>query len=429
MTLRAILLLCLPFLAGCRGTVIAEQGPDPWAGTDGVAAPLPPNGSSPEAWNGWWVRFPTMGTTVSAITTLGEDAILVVDGTAGELDLGSGSVAPDLPSSDPVQVLIRVSSTGAVTWAHVLEDAFAPVAVDATSRILLVGSHGLATYDASGELVDTKSWGDGASVEAFAPTADGGLVVGMEANGPVDFGNGPISTVTTLPVGLLARLGSDGSLLWLREVTGAQSFDAVGEDGAGHIIAVTTGGGDAAWGDLEIDGDGDASAEFMACFGVDGTALWGTGTTGFDSYFRAFVTRYPGVLLSGGVAGPLTLGGADVPYGDLGGYNETGVVVRLDGAGNLDSFLALGPGSYSVAAGPNRMFAGAPMSVNKPLGLVWCADGAEPCDRYGLPETEATSLVAVTATGSAAYAVGQMRRTPGGSLANREQLYMMRLTP
>jgi hypothetical protein len=429
MTLRAILVVCLPFLAACRGNVIAEQGPDPWAGTDGVAAPLPPNGSSPEAWNGWWVRFPTTSTTVSAITTLGEDAILVGDGIAGELDLGSGLLAPDLPYSDPVQVLFRVSSAGTVTWARILEDAFAPVAVDATSRILLAGSHGLATYDASGQLVDTTSWGNVAAVNAFAPTADGGLVVGLQADGPVDFGDGPISTVAPPLVGLLARLASDGSLSWLREVTGAQSFDAVGEDGAGHIIAVTTGGGDAAWGDLAINGDGDASAEFTACFDADGTALWGTVTTGFDSYSRALVSPYPGVLLSGGVVGPLALGGADVPYGDLGGYDETGVVVRLNGAGNLDSFLALGLGSYSVAPGPNRMFAGAPASVNKPLGLVWCAGGAEPCDRYGLPETEAQSLVAVMGTGSAAFMAGQMRLTPGGSLANRQQLYLMKLAP
>lgn len=438
-TSRAVL-LAFTGLTGCGGIAVVEEVPDPWGAAPGVAAPLPPNGSSPasppppsgsdpESWSGWWVRFPSYGAYASDIEALGDDAVLAGMGVASSLDLGSGPLAADLPADEWVAFIARVSTDGELLWSNTVPGASdARIAVDASSRIHVAMPHGLRSYGADGQPLAERTFGEHVETQAVAAEPDGGLLVGLDvAGGPVDLGAGPLPLAHQPPVGLLARFDAQGHPAWWREVSIATRFIAVGADGAGRLLAVTTGDSQAVWGDFVLDAGASTEALFIASFDSDGVVTTGSVAHGFDDAPSGVTTMEDGMLLSAGVAGPLIVDGSEVAYGGSGGYEQKGVVVRVDGAGQYDSFLALGTGPHSVAPGPDRMVAGSSLTWD-PLGLVWCSQGVEPCDRYSLPETEAMEdRVAVRATGGVVFMTGQVRLTPAGSLAEEHQLYVMKL--
>jgi hypothetical protein len=433
----AALILFLGGAAACGETVVVEVGPDPWGAAPGEAGALPPSGSSPsdppwtedtDAWSGWWVRFPCYRCASADLAVAGDDVIITGSAHAVDLDLGAWPLAADVDPGDTVGFVARVSGNGELAWASQLGPAGGPeVAVDAAGLVHVTGEFGLRTLTAEGDSVEDKSFGLGTHVESLSATSDGGLLLGVRVEGDFALGGEPIEFTHESPAGVLLRLDSERNALWWREVSVAGGFVGVGEDRDGRILAVTNGGKQADWGDLLIDSGITDDVLYVAAFDEAGDSLWGTAVSGIHSDPQADPMLGEGLLVTGGARNALTVGTEDVPYGDPPGYEDKGVVLRLDGSGTLHSYLSFGPGPYSAASGPEALIVASSMNAD-PLRLLWCADGVEPCDAYTLAETEAYGdLVAVNAKGINAYMTGLFRLTPGGSLGETSQLYLMKL--
>lgn len=431
-------------LVSCGGIVIvddpassssgAEPSVDPWSAPPGVAAPLPGNGSSPDLpsssdpsagkWSGWWLRFPAFGIYATSVATLDGDAIVAGGGNAGDADFGAGLLAPELLSGDSISFLMRVSAAGKLLWVKRIYLGEPRVIVDGASHIHVLTDHGFQTYDGDGQLSNERTFGDHVTVGSIAPTADGGLLVGLGVeSGDVDLGSGPIPLVGATPLGLLVRLDTQGQAMSWHEASTA--VRQVGEDGAGNVLAVTS-GSQPVWDGVPVGAVGGVSQ--LTCFDGGGSPLWGSTMSGFDELSREVAVREgSGMLLFGGAHSPLSFDGKDVPYGASGTLEQRGVVLRVGGAGQLESTLVLGKQAYFVAPGPGHMLAAATNQV-APVGMVWCANGVEPCDRYSLDDTEASgNYVAVGLKPTAAYVAGTMRLTPGGSQSAVPQLYLMKV--
>ena len=431
-------------LVSCGGIVIVDGPPssssgaeppvDPWSAPPGVAAPLPGNGSSPDLpsfsdpsggeWSGWWLRFPTFGIYATSVATLDGDAIVAGGGNAGNADFGAGLLAPELLASDSISFLMRVSAAGKLLWVKRIDIGEPHVIVDGTSHIRVLTEHGFQTYDGDGQLSNERTFGEHVTVGSIAPTADGGLLVGLGVDsGDVDLGSGPVPLVGATPLGLLVRLNAQGQAINWHEASTA--VNQVGEDGAGNVLAGTS-GSQPVWDGVPV-GPVDGVIHWT-CFYAGGSPLWGSTMSGFEELGREVAVREgSGMLLSGGAHSPLSFDGKDVPYGASGTLEERGVVLRVGGTGQLESTLVLGKQAYFVAPGPGHMLAAATNQV-APVGMVWCANGVEPCDRYSLSDTEASgNYVTVSLKPTVAYVAGTMRLTPGGSQSAVPQLYLMKI--
>jgi hypothetical protein len=434
----AVVLITIASAVSCGGTVVVEVGPNPWGAGPGEAGALPPSGTSPsdppwtednDAWSGWWIRFPCYhDCSPSDVVTSGGDVVLVGTAHVTDLDLGTGPLAPEVPPGDTVGFIARVSGNGDLEWASHLGPSGGPdVAIDAASFIHVTGVFGLRTFTPHGDVLHDRTFGSSTYVDDVAPTADGGLVLGLRVEGELTFEGESVDLVNAAPSGVLLRLDAQGEPIWWREVMGAHGFVGVGEDGAGHVVAVTTGGAYADWGDILLDSGQTDHTAYAAWFDPAGSTLWGTIVSGIHSSPYAVPASNNGLLFAGAAMNALTVGAEDVPYGDPPGYEDKGVVLRLDGSGTLDSYLSFGPGPYSAASGPEALIVASSMNAD-PLRLLWCAEGVAPCDAYTLAETEAYGdLVAVNAEGANAYMTGLFRLTPGGSLGETSQLYLMKL--
>jgi hypothetical protein len=438
---RLIVVAIPGLLTACGGIAVVDSEPDPWSAIDGQAAPLPKNGSSPgksdgdyangPTWTGWWVRFPSYSAYPRAIAAIGEDVVLTGNGPAADLDLGSGLLAPEMDGSAEVSFLARISTDGNLVWSTWSTDVpYHTVVVDMDGRIHVASDRAVRVYNGNGEQLESKVFSENANtfVRAIAPTADGGSLVGIEADGELDLGDGPVKLSGPAPVTLLVRFDAKGHPVWWREITGPKSWAGIGESGEGHVLAVVSGGGVASLGDLEA-WPASASGTFAFVLDGDGGPLASAGLDGLGATV-AVATKEEGALLSSTVVGatPLWVNGAEVPHESMGPYEDVGVLLRLAGDGVLESVLWPGAGQHSVATGPARALAAASVQSD-PLGLLWCANGIEPCDRYKLLETDSfTDVVTLTSDGQTAYMAGQVRLTPGGSLKNKWQLYLMKLS-
>ena len=266
----------------------------------------------------------------------------------------------------------------------------------------------------------------GSLLPCRSTTANTGLLFGLSVeSGPVDLGSGPIALAHEPPLGLLGQVDAQGHISNWHELTGSHAVGAVGEDGAGHILAFT-GGAQPIW-----DGNPIGPVEgqtYVTCFSAGGTALWSSTLSPIGEEQREVAVRGgEGMLLSGGASNPLSFNGQDVPYGNSGPLDEKGVVLRVDGTGQLESTLVLGKQAYFIAPGPDHLLVASSAPV-APVGVVWCSKGIEPCDRYSLGDTEASgNLVAVDLQPTTTYVAGQMRLTPGGAQTAQIQLYVMKV--
>lgn len=413
---------------------------DPWTAPDGVAAPLPANGSSPGlpttvdpgggAWSGWWVRFPSFGVTATSIATLDGDAIVGLAGYAGDFDLGAGPLAADLDPEQQIGVVIRVSSAGKLLWSKRVGDlSYGDLIVDAASRIHVAMPHGFQTYDGAGQLLGERTFGDAVTQTGMAPTADGGLLIGLAVeSGAVDLGAGPIVLNGTAPLGLLVRLDAQGHPTSWHEANGAggvAGVGVVGEDSAGNVFAYG-GNGQPIWDGTPI---GPAyGSSYVTSFDAGGKPLWASTLTPPDGYFRAMaVPQGKGMLVAGGTHTPVSFNGVDVPYAKAPLAEDTGLALRVDDSGQLESALELGDRVESVAAGPDHLVVATTLEP-APVTVVWCSNGVAPCDRYTMGDTDANdNKVTVGADPKVAYVAGSMRLTPGGNQMADWQLYLMKV--
>jgi hypothetical protein len=415
---------------------------NPWTAPDGVAAPLPANGSTPgvtstvdpngDAWSGWWVRFPSFGVTPMSIATLDGDVVIGLVGPAADFDLGEGPLAPDLDPERQIAVMIRLSATGKLLWAKRLGDPpYADLIVDAASRIQVTTPHGFQTYDGAGQLLGERKFGEGVTVmqTGIAPTAEGGLLLGLAVeSGDVDLGAGPIALTGAAPLGLLVRLDAQGNPTSWHEANGAggvAGVGVVGEDSAGNVFAFG-GNGQPIWDGTPI---GPAyGSSYVTSFDAGGKPLWASTLTAPDGYIRAMaVPQGKGMLVTGDAHSPISFNGVNVPY-EKGPYGDgTGLALRVDDSGQLESTLELGPRVDGVAAGPDHLVV-ATTTQPAPVTVVWCSKGVAPCDRYAMGDTDAiANVVTVGLDPTIAYVAGSMRLTPGGNQMAQWQLYVMKV--
>ncbi len=224
------------------------------------------------------------------------DAI-VVGYFSGTIDFGETT----LTSAGAADLYIaRYRPDGSVAWARRdggigSESAYA-VAVDRVGNIYVTGQIGngdadfsgtavtpvsradvfVAKYDADGTFRWVRHAGGSDDERGIAIDAmpDGGIALGVEFNGTIDFG-GPVATAVGSDELLLARFGPDGTLEWIRS-TGIQTVDygrALATDPSGSIVVAGQ-----FLGSLDIAGRTLTSAGgsdiVVAKYASDGRAIW-----------------------------------------------------------------------------------------------------------------------------------------------------------
>jgi len=191
----------------------------------------------------------------------------------------------------------------------------------------------------SGEHLWSKSFGDsGTSVgTAIAADGQGNVVIAGHTDGVIDFGDGPTSPTGDGRSLVVAKLKSDGELLWSKRFTGAsaEQVQTMAVDGAGDIILV-------GFFDDSIDLDGqvrsssavdDDDAFVAKLSATDGSLLW------LNAYGSAEDQSAQGVAVD--AAGNIAVIGhfenaiafdASAMYSSAGGNDV--FLLTLDGAGN-----------------------------------------------------------------------------------------------
>jgi hypothetical protein len=184
-----------------------------------------------------------------------------------------------------------------------------------------------------------------------------GVVMGMDSNGTMDFGGGPLTSAGMDDV-FLARIGHDGGHVWSYSAGDAETQWA-------PRLAATADGFVAAgsfMGTLGTDPDVLTSAGsmdvYVARVGGDGVPVWGLrfGDEGWQSPESVAVDARGRVLLTGSTSGVIDLGGGPLPWG---GAEDLWMAV-LDGDGDHLWSFAAGDEAYQsgmgIAADPTGGF-------------------------------------------------------------------------
>jgi hypothetical protein len=228
------------------------------------------------------------------------------------------------------------------------------VAIDASGNVLVTGffqgwvNFGGATlkaaafswdmfvvkFDASGNHVWSKDFGAaGTAARAYCVVADpwGNVVVTGNAQGPVDFGGGPLPWTGSEDI-VLAKLDSNGNHVWSRSFgdAAAQYATSVATDASGSVIlagyfedTVNFGGGP-----LTSAGAYDM---FIAKFDAAGNHVWSKrfGASNHQTADAVAVDGFGSVIVTGLLRGTVDFGG-----GPLTALISDVFVAKFDAAGN-----------------------------------------------------------------------------------------------
>jgi hypothetical protein len=186
-------------------------------------------------------------------------------GHGGSGGADGGSAAVGCPGEGPVAWMARFGDAADQYSRVGIEDgeggifiagSFAGVLDLGGSPMASAGGHDLflARFDADGRHLWSRSLGgeeDRQSSLALARAPDGGVVIGGEMDGTIDFGHGPV-TAAGSDEGFVARYAADGEHLWTRIFggPGRQEVQGVGVDPRDGTVYATG----PFYGTMEVDG-------------------------------------------------------------------------------------------------------------------------------------------------------------------------------
>lgn len=276
--------------------------------------------------------------TAKAVTVDAADNIYVVGGLGGRLQIGPHSLAPAGWSE---MYVCKLSGSGSVHWAR-----------------------------------QTRSRGRVAAItlgEAVATDADGNVYVAGAFNESVGFEEIGVTSASesgdpfASNDAFLAKYARDGSVVWVRQVAGAEGTDfshGLAIDGSGNVYMAGEVSGTATFYPAAPT-PGSGNHAFLAKYRPDGTLSWIRRTSGSDSIARAFevaadpagnaiiVGEFGGGTLSfDGTSTLATSGGKDVFAAK---YDSAGGVMWAKQAGGPDEESAF---SLAIASDNDAVLGG-----------------------------------------------------------------------
>ncbi|WP_437538063.1 hypothetical protein WME79_19450 [Sorangium sp. So ce726] len=288
--------------------------------------------------------------------------ILVTGGFDGTVDLGGG---PLVSTGNIDAFVLKLDPLGNHLWSRRFGDLSSvietqigmAIAADASGNIAVGGRFGGTTdfgggpltngwnssgfvvlLDASGQHLWSKHFGDeSVAVRSVGFHPAGGVVVAGDYARNVDFGGGPLPSVTT-PTAFVARLDASGGHLWSRGFggPGGSSAETLALDAAGNIAvggsfhhSIDFGGGP-----LYVAGPSGPNAPsdiFVASLGPDGEHRWSQRLGGVDGddHVATVVDGAGGVVTLGSFFTTFSVGGTT-----LTGDGSSVSVTRLSADGS-----------------------------------------------------------------------------------------------
>lgn len=231
--------------------------------------------------------------------------------------------------------------------------------------------------DAAGKPTLGKRYGDGENqrAAALAVDASGGLIIGAEVTGAVDFGGGPVSCASRGVV--LAKLEADGTPKWVKAFCANKAkIGGAGVDSLGRVVVGGTFTGTIDFGGGAFQATSTQSSAFVAVFDSAGGHITSKayGSKVYDVHLA--INAAGDIALAGGFQGQLDFGGGVLPASaagshfvarlsvsaahvfsrsfDMGSNTVGGIAIDSSGAvaltGNFDTPIDLGNGAVAPQA-------------------------------------------------------------------------------
>lgn len=280
------------------------------------------------------------------ITVNKHEEVIVTGSFGGSITVAGEETLASLGERDGL--VVKIGAHGDVRWSRRFggsgSDFGYGVTSDAQGRVIVGGSvqamvdfgagptrggnnndAAVIAYDADGELLWARRFGDdkGQETMSVAMAPDGGIALGGQFTGVLDFGNERVEVRGDKPDAFIALLDPAGNIRWARAVGAEGASDAVRSvavDGGGNVVA--TGSFqrraeiDGQW--LESSGLGDV---FVAKFAPTGQRQWACGWGGSGNEIGYWITtdREDNVIIAGAFQ-ETTLPMAEADLGENNGF-------------------------------------------------------------------------------------------------------------
>ncbi len=327
------------FLALCAGACTGGGGADGSASGDGTGSDSGPTDSSAA----------TGGVTEATESSVGSVDAGTVDATGVDSDTasaedGSGTADSGTTEGDGSTDDEGSSDEGSSTGGAAVPQC--DVDVVCTGDTVWSQQHG-----------NTDDMSSSEGIDAVATAPDGTSIIAGAVDGSIDFG--VLGTIEGESTGFIAKVDTDGDVLWVRQLQGEWSFSAraVDIDANGNSVVTGAVGGDLEAAGTVTPGGSTSSDAYLAGFDANGELRFAsvfpsTGPTAFDDVVAhpdgniAAVGHFTSTINLGGSQLNATSGSEDAVigvfdsdgehlwsrrYGDAGGQWGEGVAFDDDG--------------------------------------------------------------------------------------------------
>jgi len=307
----------------------------------------PPNGGEHQ----WSKRFGDVDQQFGhAIAVDSAGAVFVTGHYFGTMDFGTGVLWAGGTSG---AFLAKLDATGEAEWARSFGTSSTlghDVAVSGSGDVVLTGTFSgsvdfggavldgdyesffVAKLDSAGNHLWSLTPGD--EVEPFAHAVaiedNGNVVIGGSLRGTLNFGGGPLDSVSNYDV-FVAKLDAFGSHLWSKRFGDddkSQFLYQLAVDGSGNVLVLGSFAGTLDLGGVPLQAGASGFDTFLAKLDDAGNHLWSRRLDGGPTYHLA-VDASGAVILAGTFVDPVDFGGG--PLSSAGGSDI--FVARLDPSG------------------------------------------------------------------------------------------------
>jgi hypothetical protein len=313
----------------------------------------------------------------------------------------------------------------------------------------------LAKFDAAGNLVWSKRFGDASDQTAngIAVDGSGNVIVGGYFYGTIDFGGAPLTNVNG-ENGFIAKLDTNGSPVWSKSFhgNGDQVMSGIAASSTGEVFATGRffGSADFGGGDLPSAGGADA---FLVKLSAAGDHVWSKhfGDAADQAGSSVAVDSAGNVIVTGSFDGSVNLGGNGVlqsmgstdlfvakfdtagafawgeRFGDAG--NQPGSFVAADKNGNVlvsgfyASAINFGDGPHASAGSYDIFLAKLDANGNNVWGKSFGDKNAQ--EAYGLAvDGSGNALITGAMAGAVDFGSGPLLTSAGGN-----DIFVAKFTP